>query len=63
MLTESDAKQAIRERIWSRLAQARASPDPHGRIPDFVGAAAAAARLAELPDWGRARVLKANPDQ
>ncbi|MGQ0719814.1 MAG: 5-formyltetrahydrofolate cyclo-ligase, partial [Pseudonocardiales bacterium] len=42
---------------------ARASPDPHGRIPDFVGAAAAAARLAELPDWGRARVLKANPDQ
>ncbi|HEV7450598.1 MAG TPA: 5-formyltetrahydrofolate cyclo-ligase [Pseudonocardiaceae bacterium] len=32
-------------------------------MPNFVGAAAAAARLAELPDWGRARVIKANPDQ
>ncbi len=63
MPTESDAKQAIRERIWSRLAQAQASPDPHGRIPDFVGAAAAAARLAELPAWDRARIIKANPDQ
>ncbi|MGH3775648.1 MAG: 5-formyltetrahydrofolate cyclo-ligase [Pseudonocardiaceae bacterium] len=63
MPNESDAKQAIRERVWSRLALAQASPDPHGRIPDFVGAAAAAARLAELPSWGRARVIKANPDQ
>lgn len=61
--TESDAKQAIRERVWSQLAQARASPDSHGRIPDFVGAAAAAARLAEVPAWGRAQVIKANPDQ
>jgi 5-formyltetrahydrofolate cyclo-ligase len=60
---ESDAKQAMRERVWSRLAQAQASPDPHGRIPDFVGAVAAAARLAELPTWDRARVIKANPDQ
>lgn len=63
MPTESDAKQATRERVWSRLAQAQASPDPHGRIPDFVGAAAAAARLTELQAWGRARVIKANPDQ
>jgi 5-formyltetrahydrofolate cyclo-ligase len=61
--TESEAKQAIRERVWSQLAQAQASPNPHGRIPDFVGAAAAAARLAEVPAWGRARVVKANPDQ
>jgi 5-formyltetrahydrofolate cyclo-ligase len=61
--TEPDAKQTIRERVWSRLVQAQASPDPHGRIPDFVGAAAAAERLAELPAWQHARVIKANPDQ
>ncbi|MPZ65809.1 MAG: 5-formyltetrahydrofolate cyclo-ligase [Pseudonocardiaceae bacterium] len=61
--SESDAKQAIRERVWSRLAQAQASTDPHGRIPDFESAAAAAGRLAELPAWQQARVLKANPDQ
>lgn len=60
---ESDAKQAVRKRVWSRLAQTQASRDPHGRIPDFVGAAAAAARLTELPAWGRAKVIKANPDQ
>lgn len=58
-----DAKEAIRERVWSRLAQAQASPDPYGRIPDFEGAAAAAERLAELPAWLQARVIKANPDQ
>lgn len=63
MPTEFDAKQAIRERVWSQLAQAQVSPDPRDRIPDFVGAAAAAARLAELPAWRRARVIKANPDQ
>jgi len=45
--TEPDAKQTIRERVWSRLAQAQAqaSSDPHGRIPDFVGAATSAERL------------------
>ena len=63
MPTEADAKQTIRERVWSRLAQAQASSDPHGRIPDFVGAATAAERLAELSAWQHARVVKANPDQ
>ena len=56
--TEPDAKQTIRERVRSRLAQAQASPDPHGRIPDFVGAAAAAERLAELPAWQHAELSK-----
>ncbi|HKR48129.1 MAG TPA: hypothetical protein VJT72_00875, partial [Pseudonocardiaceae bacterium] len=59
MPTEFDAKQVVRKRVWSRLAQA--SPEPYGQIPDFVGAAAA--RLAELPAWGRAQVIKANPAQ
>ncbi len=61
--TDANAKQAMRERIWSRLARAQASPAAHGRIPDFEGAAAAAERLAELPAWRQARVIKANPDQ
>lgn len=63
MATEPDAKQAIRDRVWSQLAYARASEDPYGRIPDFDGADRAADLLAELPAWKRAQVIKANPDQ
>ncbi len=63
MTTENTAKQAIRERVWARLAQAGASLDPHGRIPAFEGAEAAADHLSELDAWERARVIKANPDQ
>jgi 5-formyltetrahydrofolate cyclo-ligase len=33
-----------------------------GRIPNFAGAGEAAARLAGLPEWQTARVLKCNPD-
>lgn len=33
-----------------------------GRIPNFVGAEAAAGRLAEEPVWQEASVLKCNPD-
>ena len=61
--TEPDAKQAIRERVWARLRGDGASSDPHGRIPDFVGAAATAQRLAALSVWHQAHVIKANPDQ
>lgn len=63
MPSEADTKQAVRERVWSRLAQDQASPDPYGRIPDFEGAVAAAERLTELQAWKRAGVVKANPDQ
>ena len=60
----SDAKQAIRERIWDALTSARVArfPGARGRIPNFVGAEAAARLLAEQPEWQRAAVLKANPD-
>jgi len=34
----------------------------HGRIPNFEGAERAAARLAELDAFKRARVVKVNPD-
>jgi 5-formyltetrahydrofolate cyclo-ligase len=37
-------------------------PGAEGRIPNFAGAPAAAGRLASLPEWRAARVVKANPD-
>ena len=59
-----DAKQAVRERVWALLERERAArfPGARGRIPNFRGAEGAAARLAELPEWRDARVVKANPD-
>jgi 5-formyltetrahydrofolate cyclo-ligase len=58
------AKQAVRERVWALLERERAArfPGATGRIPNFAGAPAAAARLASLPPWRAAGVLKANPD-
>jgi 5-formyltetrahydrofolate cyclo-ligase len=60
----ADAKQAVRARVWTLLQNERAArfPGARGRISNFVGAEAAAARLAAEPEWGRARVVKANPD-
>jgi len=59
------SKDEIRARVW-RLLTARGVgrfPFPlDGRIPNFIGAEAAAARAAELPEWRRARHLKCNPD-
>jgi 5-formyltetrahydrofolate cyclo-ligase len=59
-----ESKQDVRERIWTLLERERASrfPGARGRIPNFRGAEQAAARLAELPEWHAARVVKANPD-
>lgn len=58
------AKQAIRERVWALLEQKRAvPPGVHGRIPAFFGAETAADRLAELPVWQSARIVKAVPDK
>jgi 5-formyltetrahydrofolate cyclo-ligase len=58
-------KQAIRERVWDDLADsgvARFPFPPHGRIPNFAGADAAADRLAATDAWARADAIKANPD-
>ncbi len=58
-------KADLRERIWTRLEDegiARFPFPPHGRIPNFAGAKEAADRLAELPAWRDASVIKANPD-
>lgn len=58
------AKDEVRERIWDRLKREGASrfPGAHGRIPNFIGAERAAERLAGLPEWADAQVLKVNPD-
>ena len=57
-------KQDLRRRAWSALREAGAArfPGVEGRIPNFIGAEAAAARLASTPQWQRAAVLKCNPD-
>jgi 5-formyltetrahydrofolate cyclo-ligase len=58
-------KQHVRERIWDALdesGEARFPYPPHGRIPNFAGAEAAAERLAELDVWRNAETVKSNPD-
>jgi 5-formyltetrahydrofolate cyclo-ligase len=60
----ADHKQRLRERIWRAMEDAGVArfPGARGRIPNFRGAEAAAARLAEQPEWGAASVVKSNPD-
>ena len=60
----SATKQATRDRVWALLTERRVArfPGAVGRIPNFVGAEAAARRLAESPAWQAARVIKCNPD-
>ena len=58
-------KSALRERIWDELeerGEARFPYPPHGRIPNFAGAEAAADRLAEIDVWAEAKAIKSNPD-
>ena len=58
-------KDALRRRVWRLLADRRVARFPfpiEGRIPNFVGAEAAAARAALVPEWREARALKCNPD-
>jgi 5-formyltetrahydrofolate cyclo-ligase len=60
-----DAKSAARKAVWDALEQeglARFPFPPHGRIPNFEGAPAAAERLFEQPPLAEARCLKVNPD-
>ncbi|MER6108583.1 5-formyltetrahydrofolate cyclo-ligase [Streptomyces hirsutus] len=59
------AKQAVRTQVWDALTAADAIHDPsvHGRIPHFKGTEQAAARLATLPAWQRASIVKSVPDK
>ena len=54
----------LRLHCWDALRAAGAArfPGVKGRIPNFVGAEAAARALASLPEWERATTLKCNPD-
>lgn len=56
-------KDVLRSKVWSALEANRVNRgEVWSHIPDFVGAEAAAARLAELPFWKQASVVKCNPD-
>jgi 5-formyltetrahydrofolate cyclo-ligase len=56
-------KDALRGAVWGALeASGAAVGKVWSRIPNFVGADAAARRLSELPQWKAARVVKCNPD-
>ncbi|NJP25269.1 5-formyltetrahydrofolate cyclo-ligase [Microbispora hainanensis] len=63
-MVKDQAKQEVRERVWALLEQERVvPPGVRGRIPAFVGAEAAAERLAKLSIWWEAAVIKAVPDK
>lgn len=57
-------KTELREQIWTALQDAGAArfPGVRGRIPNFVGAEAAAAHLEAQEIWRAARRIKCNPD-
>ena len=57
-------KADVRARAWQAIRDAGAArfPGVEGRIPNFVGAEAAAERLAGTDVWRRAKAIKANPD-
>lgn len=60
------AKQQIRDRIWALLEREAAAKPPGrvvGKIPNFVGAEAAADQVAALPAWAAARVVQGQPRQ
>jgi 5-formyltetrahydrofolate cyclo-ligase len=56
-------KDGLRAEVWSALEASGANVGAvWSHIPNYVGAEQAAARLAALPIWEHARVVKSNPD-
>jgi 5-formyltetrahydrofolate cyclo-ligase len=56
-------KDVLRDQVWGSLETAGVNVGPvWSRIPNFAGADLAAWRLAQLPAWKAARVVKCNPD-
>ncbi len=57
-------KKEIRAEVWTTLKAAGAArfPGARGRIPNFVGAEAAAEQLRETSEWRDALTIKCNPD-
>lgn len=59
----NSTKDELRSEIWYELENREIAVGyPYSRIPNFIGADRAAARLAELPIWEKAKVVKCNPD-
>jgi 5-formyltetrahydrofolate cyclo-ligase len=58
------AKRSLRDEAWTALQDAGAArfPGARHRIPNFVGAEAAADRLRATDIWRSAATMKANPD-
>jgi 5-formyltetrahydrofolate cyclo-ligase len=58
------AKAALRDDVWRAMSVKGIArfPTPANRIPNFVGAEAAAQQLAGAEAWQRARTVKSNPD-
>lgn len=58
-------KWVLRHRIWDKLEAMDIASEPrpvHHRIPNFVGAERAAAKISQLPEFQQARCIKVNPD-
>jgi 5-formyltetrahydrofolate cyclo-ligase len=57
-------KEDLRRKVWQllELNAVQRFPGAHGRIPNFIGAERAAARLTELAVWKKARAIKISLD-
>jgi 5-formyltetrahydrofolate cyclo-ligase len=59
----SPDKDIVRNQIWRSLEETGNGVGPvWSMIPNFVGADVAAWRLAQTPEWRRAKTIKTNPD-
>ncbi len=60
-----ESKRELREKVWSLLEErdvARFPRPVRGKIPNFTGAEEAARRIIGTDEFGRAEVVKVNPD-
>lgn len=56
-------KDVLRADVWGALEATAVNVGPvRSRIPNFAGADLAAWRLAQVPAWRQARIVKCNPD-
>jgi len=65
LMSEVLSKKVLREKIWSEMERSGIAVFPlpcRGRIPNFVGAEAAAEKLRMLEEWKKAEVIFVNPD-
>jgi len=61
----AEKKLLLRQEIWSEMERLGIAVFPlpcRGRIPNFIGAEAAAEKLGRLEEWKKAKVVFVNPD-